>query len=160
MAGSVTRYGEILTMSLSNWQFFMALFSIWQHLELTLAIFYANGQIFIVVNGQMLIKQSSHLVSLDFNFLEIWVSIDVNMTTTRVKLKTQIFWHGQKVSNSFENKSMLLLRFDWCLHFAMINIIIWYEWQELFSCKILYFTLSSDHQLNKFTWFTNLCFIP
>ena len=28
-------------------------------------------------------------------------------------------------------------------------------WQELLSCKILYFTPSSEHQLNKFTWFTN-----
>ena len=24
-----------------------------------------------------------------------------------------------------------------------------------FGCKILYFTLSSEHQLNKFAWFTN-----
>ena len=27
--------------------------------------------------------------------------------------------------------------------------------QELFCCKILYFTPSSEHQQNKFTWFTN-----
>ena len=27
--------------------------------------------------------------------------------------------------------------------------------QELFSCNILYFTPSSEHRLNKFTWFTN-----
>ena len=38
---------------------------------------------------------------------------------------------------------------------------IWWEiiWKdklrELFSCKILYFTLSSEYRLNKFTWFTN-----
>ena len=42
---------------------FKGILSIWRHFEPTLAIF-AVGQIFIVLIGQILNKQSSHLVTL------------------------------------------------------------------------------------------------
>ena len=38
--------------------------SLWQNLEPTLTNFYAIGQIFLIVNSQMLKKLSSHVVTL------------------------------------------------------------------------------------------------
>ena len=46
------------------WQIFDSLFLIWQNAQPTLAICDIIGQIFIAENGQILKKQSGHLVTL------------------------------------------------------------------------------------------------
>ena len=55
-----TRFG----ISLCLWQIFDSLFLIWQNAQPTLAICDIIGQIFIAENGQILKKQSGHLVTL------------------------------------------------------------------------------------------------
>ena len=64
---NATRFGEIspLWRVFSYlWQFFECFFHICQNFEPTLATFYRIGQMFIVVNGQILNKLSNHLVTL------------------------------------------------------------------------------------------------
>ena len=63
----VTRFGGILPLwqkFTSLWQYFKGLFGIWQNCEPTLRQFVSYGQISIVLNGQILKKQSGHLVTL------------------------------------------------------------------------------------------------
>ena len=48
----------------SIWPFLGKIFSIWPNSDSTLAIIFIIGQIFIVLNGQILNKQFSHLVTL------------------------------------------------------------------------------------------------
>ena len=64
---SVTRFGEILPLwenFNSLWLYFRGMSRKRQKIVPTLANCYAVGQSFIVVNGQMLKNQSSHLVTL------------------------------------------------------------------------------------------------
>ena len=65
----MTRFGEVsrfLRNCLSLRQFFEGIFNIWQNCEHPFATFYAIGQTFIVVNGQILLEECSHLVTLDY----------------------------------------------------------------------------------------------
>ena len=52
-------------------QFLDCLWSIWQNNKHPLVSFYAIGQIFIAVNGLILIKKSSHLVTLNYTLPSI-----------------------------------------------------------------------------------------
>ena len=57
--GSVTRLGDILQLwraFLSLWQFLDCFFHVGKNFEPTLALFYGIGQMFIVVNVQILIE--------------------------------------------------------------------------------------------------------
>ena len=49
-----------------------------------------------------------------------------------------------------------VLTWDYSLHLADERLVMFgCDKTWAFGCKILYFTLSNRHELNKFTWFTN-----
>ena len=52
---------------------FLGLFSIWQNIEPSLVHFNAFGHCFLFVNGQILNKKSSHLITLITHYL--WMTL-------------------------------------------------------------------------------------
>ena len=60
----MAKFRQLWQQKLSLWQFLEGLIVLGQNFEPTLTNFYAIGQIFLIVNSQMLKKLSSHVVTL------------------------------------------------------------------------------------------------
>ena len=114
-ACSVTRYGEISPLwhdVTYLWPFWKGSVSIWQNVELANVNFIYFGQVFIVVNGQLLKSQSSRLVTMvacDYYLLDMLACVFLTWSLTGSHLWPSFTTYGHVVVTNKKRKSQFNL---------------------------------------------------